>query len=64
VVDGVCAGVGEDEGGYEHDDGDGDGDGDEGEGEGEGEGTYVSESRCVMSQAAHCLQRGWNLTKG
>jgi hypothetical protein len=39
VVDGVYAGVGMDEGGYEREDGD----------EGEGEGADVSESRCGMN---------------
>ena len=57
MVYAVYAGVGEDEGGYESEDGDGDGD------EGEGEGANVGESRCVMSQAAQCPPRGWNLTR-
>lgn len=52
MVDGVYAGVGEGEGGYEGENGD----------EGEGEGANVGEARCVMNQAAHCLPRGWNLT--
>jgi hypothetical protein len=55
VVDGVYAGVGEDEGGYEGEDG--------GEDGGGGEGANVGESRCVMSQAAHCPPKGWNLTR-
>lgn len=55
MVDGVYAGVGVDEGGYEREGG--------GEVEGEGEGANVSESRCGMSQAAHCPPRGWNLTR-
>jgi hypothetical protein len=60
VVDGVYAGVGEeDEAGYEREDEGGDGDG----GEGEGEGANVSESRCVLSQPAHCPPRGWSLTR-
>jgi hypothetical protein len=67
VLDGLYAGVGEDEGGYEGGDGDadadGDGDGDGDEAEAEAEGAYVSESRCVMSQAAHCPPRGWNLIR-
>lgn len=56
MVDGVYAGVGEDEDGYE-----GEGEGDEDGGEGEG--ANVSESRRVMSQAPHCPPRGWNLTR-
>ena len=57
MVDGVYAGPGVDEGGYESEDGG------EGEGEGEDGGVDVSESRCVMSQAVHCPPRGWNLTR-
>lgn len=53
MVDGVYAGFGEDEGGYEREDGYGYG----------GEGAHVSESHCVMSQAAHCLPKSWNLTR-
>lgn len=55
-MDGVYAGVGEDEGGYEDE-----GEGGEGDEDG-GEGANVSESRRVMSQAPHCPPRGWNLT--
>lgn len=55
MVDGVYAGVGEDEDGCE-----GEGEGDE---DGGGEGANVSESRRVMSQAPHCPPRGWNLTR-
>jgi hypothetical protein len=56
VVDGVYADVGEDEGGYEGEDGDGDGDA------GVDERANVSEFRFVMSQAAHCPPRRWDLT--
>ena len=57
---GVYAGLGVGGGGYES------GGGDEAEADDDDdddERADVSESRCVMSQVAHCPPRGWNLTR-